>query len=1136
MQARHHLLALAFASGPSSLSVRRFAVGEALSELFLVDVVALSDDPSLDLEELCGREASFRLTSGHPSAPARMWSGLVSHAELLHAEVPGAGTRGASSYLVRIVPALHLTTQRREHRIFQQKTVREIVAAVLGEWKLPAVWRLEREAACYPKLDYVVQYGETDYDFVRRLCERWGITFFFAHGEDATELVFADQPHLGDGRPGLPIPCFDEPPQVLPPEYACEVRSARRVRPGSVTLRDYEMRRSYDFPLFGKQSLPKARGATPHHEDFLEQYRYEPGGFLVDAGERAEPRTPVADDRAMKPRHLAAQGERFATSALAAARTGAATVSLRHNCPDLAPGVRFALAGHPRPELGERDGKPGLLVTRSFLEGSAEGAWRFGAEAAFTDTPYVPPAVTPKPRITGMQSAVVVGPRGPGAPAVVGPRGTGSPELHPDEHGRVRVQFHWDREGRHDDKSSAWLRVSEAWAGSGYGTMMLPRVGQEVLVAFYEGDPDQPVVVGRVYNELNMPPYALPEQATRTTWRSYSTPQKDGFNELTFDDDAGKEWLYLQAERDYSKLVKKYETERTGKDRIAIVGGNRESLVKALDATMVAERYLVEMMPPGDERSLRIVPEQGAPELAGQPPTLEMRTERVIFTTGRATLAIDGANVRLDATGHVTVRALGADLVLEGKKVKVNSGTPAAPPTPEAFGPLAPGTESPQAKRLDAAFATPRARAAAGVALATPRPEWAPGGEVGERPPCELVRAEVRCQHDRKPYEGAVDARDPARAEAFVLEVVPRAGTALAASDDVITLKSQVRASCGQHSAWSIAGPEPSECGEKKGDSHSFPAKGWKLGLLGKYTMVKELWGRRTARSYNLYVRACSGKTFNYTVRTYPSDKLEYKWPDAPGLELAQKSGPLAALGTWVETLLTRAGAGTRAGKLPTLGAKDPVTGVEVTVELCKGQLVLAGEWTEWPQDWRAYWKWSCVVDFDPLLGLKLHVPVTPHLPAPFSYLGDAYVFVELYAELGAKGGAERKSPDTRWQAKPVFEVKGSAGLKVGGHLHLVSKDVLEIEAYGQVSASITGSYLDRGPLEPPALDFVGNVGELVAVLEVKYWANWWKPWKWYSGENGTKKLKEEWKIFEGYTWPLGIWELGSAGSDKLGS
>ena len=200
-------------------------------------------------------------------------------------------------------------------------------------------------------------------------------------------------------------------------------------------------------------------------------------------------------------------------------------------------------------------------------------AWTYEGEAQYADQPYFPRLKTPKPRIRGVQSAVVTGLKG------------SEEEIYCDELGRVKVQFIWDRDGKFDDKSSCWIRVGHDWAGTGFGTQFVPRVGQEVLVAFLEGDPDLPVIVGRAYNGINKVPYELPTFKERSVWKTDSTPKADGFTEITLEDRKDKEMIFIQAQTDVQKLVKQYETHRIGNDQMSVVGLNRTAVIDKLDAT-----------------------------------------------------------------------------------------------------------------------------------------------------------------------------------------------------------------------------------------------------------------------------------------------------------------------------------------------------------------------------------------------------------------------------------------------------------------------------------------------------------------------------------------------------------------------
>ena len=561
-----------------ALKVHRFTVHESISGLFSVSIVARSESPTVDLEAIVGQPASFRVVSGWLFAKlggARLWTGVVSSIEQVQAVQAQAGAREQSTYHLRIVPALWLLTHRRNYRIFQHLSIPDIADKLLGEWGLEPVWKIDRGK--YPKLEYKVQYGESDYAFLSRLFEEAGIAFTFPDDDAAgSKLTLGDKLEANAPRPGGGLPFVDNPNQAAEMEFVSNLRLSHEVRPGAFAIRDYDFRNP-SFPLFGE--APKA-GAP---EDRYEQYHYQPGGFLIETGKGGG--TPVADDKGVA-RYDQSFGKGRAERLLLGERSGRRSVAFETNTIDLWPGQVFTVDGHPHAELGD-DAR--LLVTEFSVQGSPGGDWSMSGQAVFTDMPYRPPQRTPKLRVEGVQSATVVGPKGQ--------------EIHTDEFGRVRVQFPWDREGKSDDKSSCWIRVSQGWAGTGYGMIVIPRIGQEVLVGFLGGDPDQPIVVGRVFNAMQAVPYKLPEHKTRSTWKSDSSMGSNGFNEIMFEDLKGKELVYVQAEKNLRKLVKNdetitvgrnrqkfvvvNETETTGVNRTEVTGVNRTEITGANRTTVI---------------------------------------------------------------------------------------------------------------------------------------------------------------------------------------------------------------------------------------------------------------------------------------------------------------------------------------------------------------------------------------------------------------------------------------------------------------------------------------------------------------------------------------------------------------------
>jgi len=543
------VLTLAFESGETSLEVRRFEIEEGLSHLFTLTITAVSLNPDLDFAGLVGRGAAFAAATGvaHALVGGRAWSGICRAMDLVRVE-----PTGLSTYELTIVPHLWQLTQRRNHRLFQHVSLPDIVDRLLAEWSIEPLWKVARDD--YPKIEIRVQYGESDYDFLCRLLEEAGITFLFADTGGASQLVLDDRPHSGAPRAAA-LPFRDSPGQAQAArhEYVTAVRLHEEVRPGRHVVRDFDYRR----PKFRLEGNSAADGA-PHA--LMEQYFYRPGASLAEVGKAGG--TPTADDKGMA-RHADEVGQSLAERSLQALRGPRRVLRFETGAIDLAPGVIFSLADHPRAELGPGQG---LLVTRVEIEGAVGEPWRMRGKAVFATEPYHPLQVTPRPQIHGVQSALVVGPDGQ--------------EIYTDEFGRVRVQFHWDREGDNNDDSSVWMRVVYNASGPGYGIVSIPRVGHEVIIAFMEGDPDLPMVVGSTYNATSPVPYDLPDNKTVSTWKAASSPGGEGFNEIKMENKAGQELLYQQAEKDLAVLVKNDEVHLVGHDRSVMVEHDEVKSVK----------------------------------------------------------------------------------------------------------------------------------------------------------------------------------------------------------------------------------------------------------------------------------------------------------------------------------------------------------------------------------------------------------------------------------------------------------------------------------------------------------------------------------------------------------------------------
>jgi len=574
-----------------ALDVRTFKVDERIGSPFSIELLARSPNPDLDLEGFIGELARFEI------AGRRSWIGVVRAFEFVRAE-----PAGLSTYRVDLAANLWLLTQRRNHRIFQRMTEPEMAMQLLSEWKIPFEPRIDMSG--YSKRDYRVQYAESDFAFMSRMLEDAGITYWFETSGEVSVLVLSDAPHTGQPRPA--IEHVDDASANPPGDFVTKISGVRELKPGKYTVRDVDFRMAPGYPLLSSSSAQ----AKPIEEQ-LESFHYLPGAFLYE-GQGDD--SPTADDK-LTARTSEREGEALARRRVEAKRSAAMTYAFSTNALELRPGIRVGVSGHPRSDLGAD--RP-LLITQTLLEGEATGRWSMECRARRSDVPFRPALSTPKPKVSGVETAMVVGPQGD--------------EIHTDEFGRVRVHFHWDRLSQMNDDSSCWVPVSHPWAGTGFGGMNIPRVGQEVVVDFVGGDPDRPLVVGRIYTATRPVPFKLPENKTQSGWKSNSTNETGGYNEIMFEDLAGKELVRMQAEKDLHRLVKNDEEDTVGHDRTREVkhdedvtignnrahrvvanerihigqnqqisiGINRATSVGSIDSTIVGDTYVVTVMPPGE--------------------------------------------------------------------------------------------------------------------------------------------------------------------------------------------------------------------------------------------------------------------------------------------------------------------------------------------------------------------------------------------------------------------------------------------------------------------------------------------------------------------------------------------------------
>ncbi|RKG79717.1 type VI secretion system Vgr family protein [Corallococcus terminator] len=542
-----------FQLGPHTaddLSVLGFEADETLSQPYSVEV-ALTPKPDVELDDTALLGKAARLTVQLGDGTARFFHGVVAR---IDRRDEGTGPQ-RRRYRVTVVPRLWTLRHTRRSRIFQELTVPQIVHKVLEQGQVEHRLAL---SSSYRKRDYCVQYRESDLAFVSRLLEEEGIFYLFEHGEDAHTMVLGDAASANPAMMGDPKLVFRERSRmVAPKEFIHSLSAKLEVQPGAVAMRDFNFTRP-------AQDL----GATTSADDgesALEIYDYP--GLYEDPG----------------------AGKALAKIRLEELRARVETVSGASYSRRICAGHTFELAEHPDSALNRKYLPLSVKHTGHQIEALVAEQASLGAKEGYLNeflcqpatVPFRPLRSTPRPVIPGAQTAIVVGPSGE--------------EIHTDEHGRIKVQFHWDREGKSDDKSSCWIRVSQAWAGPGWGALYLPRIGQEVVVEFLEGDPDRPIITGSVYNGQNPPPIDLPAEKTKSTLRSSSSPGGDGFNELRFEDAAGSEEVYFHAQKDLNIVVENDKTQLVGgnetllvkKDRSRTIEGNQSLEVKKNDDSVV---------------------------------------------------------------------------------------------------------------------------------------------------------------------------------------------------------------------------------------------------------------------------------------------------------------------------------------------------------------------------------------------------------------------------------------------------------------------------------------------------------------------------------------------------------------------
>ncbi len=537
--------------GTDVLLLARIRGQEGLSELFQFDIDLFSEQQTISLEKIIGKNVTISVFLADGSI--RYFNGLISRFSQEHGSPEKGSELQSPYYSATMVPWLWLLTRTSNLRIFQNLSVPDIVGKIFTDKGLTD-FKLNLQGQYKPR-EYTVQYRESDFNFVSRLLEEEGIFYFFVHENGKHTMVLADYP-------GAHEPCLGQETVKFKltgeehfgsEDQINSLKMVKEIQAGKYSLNDY----NYEIP----NTDIEVTSDTTHALGPGEREKYDYPGLYATRN----------------------AGDNLANLRMEEEEAQITTLSGSSDCRAFASGFRFRLENTSRDDWDNKE----YLLTRIRHEAD-QAATYFSAPSSrkgksyknyFTciphKVPYRPARGTKRPVVEGVQTAVVVGPTGE--------------EIYTDDYGRVKIQFHWDREGKSNESSSCWIRVSQPMAGNGWGAMFLPRVGHEVIVEFLEGNPDRPIITGQVYHGINRTPYKLPDNKTISAFKSNSSPDGDGFNEIRFEDKKGEEQLYIHGEKNFDLRVKNdcFETIEQNRhlhvlqDKFEHVDNNRNETIDA---------------------------------------------------------------------------------------------------------------------------------------------------------------------------------------------------------------------------------------------------------------------------------------------------------------------------------------------------------------------------------------------------------------------------------------------------------------------------------------------------------------------------------------------------------------------------
>jgi len=526
----NRLIALNTPLGSDVLLLRGFTGREGISRLFSFHLDLMSDQDSIDFQSIVGQNVTVRVLLSDGSTE-RYFNGMVSRF------AQSGSTPHFTSYQMEVVPWLWFLTRITDCRIFQKMTVPDIIKKVFDSRGFTDY--KSSLAGSYDPVEYCVQYRETDFNFVSRLMEHNGIFYYFEHDDGKHTLVLADSSSAQQPCPEQESATYNQSTGDLDSEDVITAwNMEQELRTGKYSLTDY----NFETP---KLSLVK-------NEPTMFQVGPNAGFEIYDyPGIHMTP----------------AEGAKVAKLRMQEEEASHIVISGSSVCRAFTSGYKFDLKDHYRDDMNASyiltEVQHVASVNYSQDSSSSPAHYSNHFTCIQATVPFRPPRITPKPFVQGPQTALVVGKSGE--------------EIWVDKYGRVKVQFYWDRQGKNDENSSCWVRVSQPWAGKGWGATWIPRMGQEVIVSFLEGDPDRPLITGRVYNADQTTPYVLPDHQTVSTFMSRSSKGggTSNYNEIRFEDKKGSEQIFINAERDLDHRVEVDSREFIGNNRHLNVGANQ---------------------------------------------------------------------------------------------------------------------------------------------------------------------------------------------------------------------------------------------------------------------------------------------------------------------------------------------------------------------------------------------------------------------------------------------------------------------------------------------------------------------------------------------------------------------------------